>query len=199
MKHLLLYTISPVQTFIAQARKARDLYGGSKLLSDLIEAVITQLISSLGAENIKIIFPYKSIVQKPNRLLAEVTMDNTQKVTVTKILNEVVRNKLISIAKDVINQQNTQWNSDIENQLSDLVQAYWVMRPFGDSNYSDLYKLLETEIEGIKLNRKFNQYSDLGRKCAVSGEQNAIFFRVDNEKKLPAYTGKKLKPKMSSY
>jgi len=39
-KYLFLFTISPVQSFIAQARKTKDLYDGSKLLTDLIKVAI---------------------------------------------------------------------------------------------------------------------------------------------------------------
>lgn len=33
--YLFLFTIGPVQSFIAQARKTRDLYAGSKILGGL--------------------------------------------------------------------------------------------------------------------------------------------------------------------
>lgn len=38
--YLFLFTISPVQSFISQARKVQDLAAGSKLLSDLISEAI---------------------------------------------------------------------------------------------------------------------------------------------------------------
>lgn len=43
MEHLFLFTISPVQSFIAQARKTQDLYAGSLLLSELIDFAIHEL------------------------------------------------------------------------------------------------------------------------------------------------------------
>jgi len=197
MKHLLLYTISPVQSFIAQARKARDLYGGSMLLSDLMESVITELNAALGAGNVKVIFPHTSIRQKSNRLLVVIDVEETNASVVARILNETVYEKLLAIGKKVLAQENAQWNKDIENQLKDTIQPYWVMQPYVAEDYRNLYESMEKTIEGIKLNRKFEQYSELGRKCAVSGEHNAIFFRVENARKLPAYTSTKLKTKVS--
>jgi len=37
-QYLFLFTIGPVQSFIAQARKTRDLYAGSAILGEIIGA-----------------------------------------------------------------------------------------------------------------------------------------------------------------
>ena len=50
--HLLLISIGPVQDFIAQARRSRDLWFGSHLLSELSRAVARAL-----ADETKLIFP----------------------------------------------------------------------------------------------------------------------------------------------
>ncbi|NPA53826.1 MAG: hypothetical protein GXO21_04085 [Aquificae bacterium] len=36
-EYLFIFTITPVQSFIAQARKTRDLHAGSRILSELIK------------------------------------------------------------------------------------------------------------------------------------------------------------------
>ena len=41
-QYLFLFTIGPVQGFIAQARKTRDLYAGSAILGEIISAAIDQ-------------------------------------------------------------------------------------------------------------------------------------------------------------
>ncbi len=51
--HLLLITIGPVQDFIAQARRTRDLWFGSHMLSELSRCVA----KSLADENAELIFP----------------------------------------------------------------------------------------------------------------------------------------------
>src|SRR5690242_8743467 len=51
--HLLLVTLGPVQDFIAQARRTRDLWYGSHLLSELSRAAARTLIDEGG----KLIFP----------------------------------------------------------------------------------------------------------------------------------------------
>src|SRR5690606_5177224 len=51
--HLLLITLGPVQDFIAQARRTRDLWYGSHLLSELSRAAARALVE----EGAHLIFP----------------------------------------------------------------------------------------------------------------------------------------------
>jgi CRISPR-associated protein Cmr2 len=69
-QHLFLFTIGPVQSFIAQARKTQDLYAGSRLLSELSKAAA----DAIKAKGGKVIFPSNTEGESlPNRLLAEFT------------------------------------------------------------------------------------------------------------------------------
>jgi CRISPR-associated protein Cmr2 len=52
--HLIQFTVGPVQDFIAQARRTRDLWYGSHLLSELSRAVARWLA---GQRGVKLIFP----------------------------------------------------------------------------------------------------------------------------------------------
>jgi hypothetical protein len=52
--HLLLVTIGPVQEFIAQARRTRDLWFGSHVLSEISRAAARELATGQGAN---LIFP----------------------------------------------------------------------------------------------------------------------------------------------
>ena len=55
-KYLFLYTVGPVQSYIEQSRKTHDLYAGSRILSELTECVIEEIIKKNGAN--EIVFPY---------------------------------------------------------------------------------------------------------------------------------------------
>lgn len=82
---LVLFSVGPVQSFIASARKTEDLWGGSYLLSFLVEQTIEQLhvlVGRYGGE-VELIFPAEQevfaspkVATFPNRLLALVTMDS---------------------------------------------------------------------------------------------------------------------------
>ena len=67
MPHLLIVSIGPVQGFIAAARKARDLWFGSTMLSEISHAAASSLVDDFGAE---IIFP------SPNALKSDTAVAN---------------------------------------------------------------------------------------------------------------------------
>src|SRR5205823_2736084 len=58
-QYMLMFSLGPVQTFIAQARKTRDLWLGSYLLSKLMEAAMVG-IDKLANE---IVFPTKRTIK----------------------------------------------------------------------------------------------------------------------------------------
>ena len=65
--YLILVSIGPVQEFIAQARRTRDLWYGSELLSELSRSVARSLADS-GAE---LIFPHSAAARNvANKILA---------------------------------------------------------------------------------------------------------------------------------
>lgn len=55
MEHLLAIALGPVQEFIATARRTRDLYAGSRLLSEAAARAAKVLAREVGAKNL--IFP----------------------------------------------------------------------------------------------------------------------------------------------
>ena len=55
MEHLLAIALGPVQEFIATARRTRDLYAGSRLLSEAAARAAEALAREVGAKNL--IFP----------------------------------------------------------------------------------------------------------------------------------------------
>jgi CRISPR-associated protein Cmr2 len=75
-QYLFLFTISPVQGFIEQARKTRDLYAGSQILSKLTDAAMNKVAEINGANSF--VFPHKGSTSKPNRFLAIINTDDIQ-------------------------------------------------------------------------------------------------------------------------
>src|SRR4051812_20340937 len=77
-RHLLAIRLGPVQDFIAQAKRTRDLWFGSALLSDVSKAVADALIQDEGT-NDGLIFPAPSQLAHgtgfANKLLALVQGD----------------------------------------------------------------------------------------------------------------------------
>ena len=72
-QYLFLFTIGPVQSFIAQARKTRDLYAGSAILGEIISAAMGEA-KPWG----DIIVPHYDLKAKPNRFLAKINSNDPQ-------------------------------------------------------------------------------------------------------------------------
>ncbi len=167
-KHLFIFTIGPVQSFIAQARKTQDLYAGSQLLSDLIGFAIDE-VKSQG----EIIFPYAEATSKPNRFVAKIATNDIKKLG--NDLQVAVKNELLRIAQSAM---GTTFYAIAEAQLKDFLESYWAAIVYDESKgYNDQYKDLERTLGAVKNFRAYNQFSEQGRKCAVNGFYNALFYR----------------------
>jgi CRISPR-associated protein Cmr2 len=167
--HLLLFTIGPVQSFIAQARKTQDLYAGSQLLSELIDFALTQLNPK------EIIFPAENIESKPNRFLAIIDEDQ---IEIAKKLAEKVKEEFKKTAdkqfNDICNGKPKPNNFD--DQIDNFLDINWVILPYDEKGYQAQYKEIEKTLGAIKNVRVFNQLEEQGRKCSLCGERNVLFY-----------------------
>lgn len=187
MNHLFLFTIGPVQSFISQARKTQDLWSGSKLLSDLIKSVIEEFEKNNGS----VVFPDKTLKSKPNRFLGEIETDNPKGIG-KKLVNKV-KVKFKEMAEDIFNNRCSHNNKpqNFGKQIEDFLQIFWVALEYEEKNYWEKYKEIEQYLGVIKNARSFQQLNDgkgeVGRKCSLCGERNAIFYKKTSNNKKPAY------------
>ena len=177
--HLLLFTIGPVQSFIAQARKTQDLFAGSKLLSTLIDFAIgkvkVETINEKGEKVSNIIFPAENISSKPNRFLA--IIDDNQIETAKKLACEVQKEfKKIAEGcfKDIYNGKPKPNNFD--EQINKFLDINWVILPYEEEKYKETYKEIEKTLGAIKNVRTFDQLKEQGCKCSLCGERNVLFY-----------------------
>lgn len=169
--HLFLFTIGPVQSFIAQARKTQDLYAGSKLLSDLIGEAIKQLPK--GSE---LIFPDKASINNPNRFIAKISSDDIK--SVRDELPKKIQNTFKDIAKDSYSKVfgNTEISLNYEKQIDTFLQIYWTAKTL--DIYPNDYLELERHLGSVKNFRAFKQLDEeAGRKCSLCGERNVQVFK----------------------
>ena len=182
-KNLFLFTIGPVQSFIAQARKTQDLYAGSKLLSDLIEKAINKLKNKF--QNVELIFPNRNIQSKPNRFIAKIETDNIEKIG--KELENCVKSEFKNIANSALKlsglTSKEQFIKAFEKQINNFLQIYWVAIPLNE-DYQKIYSEIERYLGTIKNVRVFKQLEETGRKCSICGERNVLVYRkTDKEEK----------------
>ena len=188
MTHLFLFTIGPVQSFIAQARKTRDLKAGSQLLSELVSHAWEAARKANCVQAIKPIIPAleSEATDKaeglPNRFLAEVAFkDETQAHTLGEETAQAVREKLRSIAMKLLDQKVKQQQGDFrvrfEQQIADHLEVHWVINKLG-SDYKASYLETESLLGAVKATRTFGQLpeDEAHRKCSVTGERDALVF-----------------------
>lgn len=174
-KYLLLFTLGPVQSFIAQSRKTLDLYAGSRLLSELIKAAIYVA----GGEK-QLIFP-KMGAAMPNRFLMEVPENEVNLGAYGQKVENAVRDKWREIAQNTVFE--FQKPAGFDEQIEQHLEIFWAIEPLGE-NYRDAVNYLEKQVAAIKNIRSFSQYGwqndivgERGRKCSLDGQRNVQFYR----------------------
>ena len=161
MTHLLIFTFSPVQGFIATARRTRDLFTGSFILSYLTRELITFLQQNEKAE--RIIYPVciedldseRDLANCPNRLVAivkeaDVCRDLEEKFR--KVWNNLCNKtweglKNSSKDRSLLEKVENQFKNHTENYFSCFC---WAEKYDGNDNYAEVYDLVERRLGALK-------------------------------------------------
>lgn len=185
MTHLFLFTLGPVQGFIAQARKTHDLHSGSKLLSELCW-VAAKHFESLGG---KIIFP--KIEEKPrsipNRFLGKIEAPDDQLAEIGKVVAQAVQDdwkkrfdyELAELLDPAVYRA-------AKHQIEQHLDIQWLFQPLEndkDEVYRAAYDEINKKLNALKNTRPFKSMTETGRKCSLNGERNVIFYRKSEGQK----------------
>ncbi|MCG8331775.1 MAG: type III-B CRISPR-associated protein Cas10/Cmr2 [Chitinophagales bacterium] len=197
-QYLFLFTLSPVQSFIAQARKTQDLYTGSYILSALIKAGVAEF------DKKDVIFPDAEFLEEnknasaPNRFIA--LWEGKEESSLQAKGDEVekrVREHFIKMANGVLG--SVKKPKGFDQQIEQHLSIYWAFQPMVNGDYGTAYRKLEINLASIKNIRPFEQYDysgsigEQGRKCSLDGERNALFFKeriVNGKKRKPFFVEK---------
>lgn len=192
-QYLFLFTLSPVQSFIAQARKTQDLYTGSYILSVLIKAGVAEF------DEEHVIFPNAKFLKDnknasaPNRFIAIWEGEEPSLKAKGEQVEKRVRTHFVEMANNTLG--TTQKPSGFDQQIAQHLSIYWAFEPI-DNDYASAYRKLEINLASIKNIRPFEQYDysgsigEQGRKCSLDGERNALFFKkriVNGQKRDPYF------------
>jgi CRISPR-associated protein Cmr2 len=177
--HLVLFTIGPVQDFIAQARRTRDLWQGSHLLSELSRAAARALVDrgaqlvfpALAAGDPELapcLAPLRSTDEPPlniaNRLLAE--LPEGDPAAVMRDVREAVmgcwRDDIAGLVKRVCTRLladgvDAVWAEQIDSFLE--IAAAWA--PLPDGSYASARRELDRMIAARKHLRDFAPWRQL--------------------------------------
>ncbi len=169
---LAIFTFSPVQSFIREARRAEDLFNASAILSNLAQAAA----QAIGEQNL--IYPASlSQSDMPNKLVARLPLAQAEE-TLQKAENALI-GEWRKIAADARQKSGLEtdevWMSIWRRQViqSPLWQVFWVYQP-ETGDYTSDYKEAGRRLDALKHSRLFAQCEEEGEKDSLSGQRSAL-------------------------
>lgn len=159
--HLLLVTLGPVQDFIAAARRTRDLWFGSHLLSELSRAAA----KALADQGCELIFPALAPDDPPlsvtNKILAVVHSPGDA-AELAKAARDAAQERLVVLANTASSKAGGLLADDVDavwdEQLATALEfcAGWL--PLADGGYHEARQELERAVAGRKMLREFRPW-----------------------------------------
>ena len=194
-RHLLHISLGPVQEFIAQARRTRDLYQGSELLSELsrcaaqkLQAEGELLIPAAVGEGDSVTNKLYAVVPEgiEPRVVAEAAKGAVEKQWVGNdhcqgIAAKVkAKDSVVPLLDDGIDEA---W----DEQIKTLLEFYAAWAPLNDNNFKEARQAVERAVAARKNLRAFKQWKkqrgnvpksslDGGRETVLSKNRNRESF-----------------------
>lgn len=188
MNYLLSIAIGPVQDFIATARRSRDLWFGSWLLSELSKAAAFTICEGKDENLSRLIFPSVQSINDidpkansdfnvVNKILAVVS---NPKAT-CEAVREAMQGRLEQIRKDAyrrIPRNRLFYEDKAIAQVKDLVELFWAAYPLEDiGNYSLARENAELLLNARKSTRNFKSSEDWSSnapKSSLDGQRESV-------------------------
>lgn len=151
--HILIISLGPIQDFIAAARRCRDLWYGSWLLSDLSKAAALGVAIRIGQQHL--VFPspethlHETVEGKDETSVANkivvLVPDGVDPNVVAEAAEKNMRERLASRAQAVFEaiedgqkafgQKRSLQREMAEQQIEDLIEFLWVAAPIKEDGY----------------------------------------------------------------
>lgn len=183
MSYLMIISIGPVQEFIASARRSRDLWFGSWLLSEISKAAAKKIMDEKG----ELIFPSPinstdladdSGFSVVNKVVAQIETNDVQ--VFCKNIYEAMTDRLKKISANAFSELKSSkvkihWNN-ADAQLKDLVEFYWAAYPFDGNDYDPALKRVNVLLAARKATRNFKQvtWGDSVPKSSLDGSRESV-------------------------
>lgn len=168
---VLIFTFSPVQSFIAEARRAADLSVGSKILSQLAKAAA----KAIGESNL--VYPASLDGDAPNVIVARVPAASAE-----QIANDAKRALLDEWQRiaDTAKVKFKNWgladatfDAIWERQVNHLWDVFWAAAE-ETKGYADAYRRARAGLDAVKRSRVFAACEEPGIKDTLSGRREAL-------------------------
>ncbi len=173
---VLIFTFSPVQSFIAEARRSEDLFNGSAILSRLAQAAGNSIASA--GKCINIIYPAQLHENDtPNVLVARIPVEQAQEIAqnAKRALLEEWQAIAEAARKKARLEEDDHWERIWKRQIVEAPpwQIFWAVAPETE-NYAQAYESARDLLERAKLSRLFEPCEEEGEKDSLSGTRTAL-------------------------
>lgn len=205
MKYLLQISIGPVQDFISAARRTRDLWFGSTMLSEIAKSVALSVKKSGGG----LIFPapesdedlkVNSKLNVANVILAEFESADCEKLKAVSDEALKAAKERLKLYADNVWDKMSNWivKDRWESQLDDIIEFYSAWVPMVD-DYLEARKKVAKLLAARKNIRNFAaNKGDFVPKSSLDGLRESVLIRNLTEEDLEGLPdGVQLKPKES--
>ena len=159
-QHLIVVHVGPVQDFIAAARRSRDLWFGSWLLSELSRAAARSVVEQCGRDPACLVFPTPDSLDEldsddfivPNRILALISGSPAD---VARQAREAATSRLAAVAVSAFDQVRGPFDrAAAARQVADLLEFFWAACPV-DGDYRRARATAEALLAARKTTRDF--------------------------------------------
>jgi CRISPR-associated protein Cmr2 len=176
MSHLIAIAVGPVQEFIAAARRTRDLWFGSHLLSEISRAVAKTVEQDSGETNL--IFPASSEAENVANVILAVLPTGDPKTLVAKA-KSAAQDRWLDFAKEAKSIASGVIRQDIWiDQINDVIEFYaaWVPHTNPGDYKKDRASLMRL-LAGRKNLREFHAANEIDKglpKSSLDGQRATV-------------------------
>jgi CRISPR-associated protein Cmr2 len=171
---ILIFSLGPVQGFIAEARRVGDLDAGSEVLKRLSRSAGQSIQSNGGT----LIYPIHLGDHVPNKLVARVPCDQVKDLAQAAM--EVIDaewKKCVDQARQFLTDNgprpDERWDAIWERQTSTFWETYWAAAPL-NRDYATVYHAASRAFDATKRTRVFPQVEEQDVKDSLGGQRSAL-------------------------
>jgi CRISPR-associated protein Cmr2 len=176
---ILIFTIGPVQGYLAEARRAHDLWAGSQILVGVLRRA-AQAAAQAGAQ---LIYPANvSLDSLPNRFVAQIPQDRDARA-IAESAERAAREQWRAYAESARKRLTAQipispdweWTTLWERQIESHLEVYWSIAPIPGADYRRGYLNASAALGARKVSREFACADEDGPKDSLSGRRAALW------------------------
>jgi len=176
---ILIFTIGPVQGYLAEARRAHDLWAGSQILVGVLRRA-AQAAAQAGAQ---LIYPADvSLDSLPNRFVAQIPQDRDARA-IAESAERAAREQWRAYAESARKRLTAQipispdweWTTLWERQIESHLEVYWSIAPIPGADYRRGYLNASAALGARKVSREFACADEDGPKDSLSGRRAALW------------------------